>query len=252
MFFEIHGRAHWSIGGSMKTRPDQPSNPVDYNSPFPWQCLSFAAAFFPFQGVNQAAYNYDCFDCAYKTNGNFPCDPSTESPEECGLCSKANKCVIKGQNITITGTASGQYLFGDFLDVATSMNDPIFYGHHANLDRMLYIWQIKNYHLKPYYTYPTSGFSYGSNLNDPVADAGLYQQTENNYTYADIFDMTSILDSPYTYDTILDMIKPETDAPTTNAPSTAPTPALADGANSLRFMLYLNILVGIVVIYVCN
>ena len=38
----------------------------------------------------------------------------------------------------------GGYGLGSFADLATSPNDPLFFLHHANVDRWFTIWQVKN------------------------------------------------------------------------------------------------------------
>ena len=38
---------------------------------------------------------------------------------------------------------SGNFAIGDMGDVATSPNDPLFFSHHANLDRIYYLWRLK-------------------------------------------------------------------------------------------------------------
>lgn len=35
----------------------------------------------------------------------------------------------------------GKPAMGDLLDMHTSPNDPLFFSHHANIDRMYYLWR---------------------------------------------------------------------------------------------------------------
>ena len=39
-----------------------------------------------------------------------------------------------------TNTTSGEYYLGDVLDFDTSPNDPLWWSHHAQLDRLHYYW----------------------------------------------------------------------------------------------------------------
>jgi hypothetical protein len=39
------------------------------------------------------------------------------------------------------GRPAGAPAMGDMLDVYTSPQDPLFFSHHANLDRIFYFWR---------------------------------------------------------------------------------------------------------------
>ena len=101
--------------------------------------------------------------------------------------------------------------------------------HHANVDRLLYEWQLYHYDLAPYYGFPNaSGYSPGApdvtygeggRLNDiAVPDFPFYDFWSDNdyidesnkdgpYTAKDVWDATSFLGSPYVYDTVLEYVK---------------------------------------------
>jgi tyrosinase-like protein len=55
---------------------------------------------------------------------------------------------------------------GQMGDPTASPNDPIFYLHHCNIDRLWAMWQLDGHQGSAYY--PASGQLYGHNLNDPM------------------------------------------------------------------------------------
>jgi hypothetical protein len=59
---------------------------------------------------------------------------------------------------------------GDMTSVPIAVNDPVFFLHHCNIDRIWATWQTKNPNeLSPSTsTYPASGARRGTNLNDPM------------------------------------------------------------------------------------
>lgn len=107
---------------------------------------------------------------------------------------------------------------GDFEDVATSPNEPLFFFHHANVDRNELWWMQKNAAKRSsYYGFPAekaigigpySSMSYiGQNLLDVVSstwgftasDLGLSSATDL-LTNADVLCQLSPSTAPYTYD----------------------------------------------------
>jgi len=83
---------------------------------------------------------------------------------------------------------SGEMVTGTLMDVSTSPNDPIFWTHHANLDRIVEQWW-KTHH----YEYaPMSGGPRGDNFNDivwpyaPVTNGDMAEPTQTfGYVYDD-------------------------------------------------------------------
>jgi len=73
-------------------------------------------------------------------------DEMTEKECECSI-SKENRCTLDH-----AGAPSSTY--GDFADAWTSPNDPIFFPHHANVDRNLMLWQKKHHSKSPTYGFP--------------------------------------------------------------------------------------------------
>ena len=115
-------------------------------------------------------------------------------------------CELLAASLTPTPT------FGDFADAWTSPNDPIFFPHHANVDRALMRWQRRHPARAPNYGFPTARgpLPYGHALNDvlapadPFAVADLFDAARNDsttlLTNADVLRLTEAALSPYTYD----------------------------------------------------
>ena len=60
---------------------------------------------------------------------------------------------------------------GDFADAATSPNDPVFFFHHANLDRLLTAWQLRHARVDPATDFPFKGHCPGHGRHDVVNSA---------------------------------------------------------------------------------
>merc|ERR1712232_795542 len=112
-----------------------------------------------------------------------------------------------------TASIEGQYM-GDFWDLATSPNDPIFMFHHSNVERSRMKWMKANAEKKGmYYGFPLldkqclwgdSCTSNGTSLYDTVSalwpfDGALVGSSEY-VTHADVMCKLSYDNTPYTYD----------------------------------------------------
>jgi len=208
--FDVHARAHIGIGGSRPAYDGQPS--------VGWPFCQFwhGASWSKINGVRKWAQRYGCFECP--DAGSCTYDPNEEFANwecaQCRLTNDSNVCVIEGVEKLILGERNEQQTHGDFLDQSTSPNDPIFMMHHANLDRYLTDWQLRNYDQRPYYGYPTEGYQDGFRLDDVLSAnfpfTGLFTEEsgigDGPYTARDIWDGTTILDAEYVYDTVLDLI----------------------------------------------
>lgn len=89
---------------------------------------------------------------------------------------------------------------GDYLDSAGSVNDPIFFAHHANLDRKLLTWQRLHAALHPGYGYPRTaprGHATGDLLGPP--SDRMRDEDGTALTIADV--LAAPVD--YTYDTLV-------------------------------------------------
>jgi hypothetical protein len=58
---------------------------------------------------------------------------------------------------------------GDFLDIATSPNDPLWFSHHANLDRLFYLWMKGTGNLLANTSDPCGGFYSGDSQYPQVS-----------------------------------------------------------------------------------
>ena len=83
-------------------------------------------------------------------------------------------------------------------DMATpaSPNDPVFFLHHCNMDRIWAIWQGMN----PSASYPASGYPLGQNLDDPMWPWNSIPNTQWNWTTTPA-DMLQYIPLGYAYDT---------------------------------------------------
>merc|ERR1711865_398123 len=134
---------------------------------------------------------------------NCPDNCTVGSQEQC-LCaaSKAARC-LAGRVVSPTST------YGDFADSWTSPNDPIFFFHHANVDRNLMTWQLRHSAQAPRYGFPgewlpCSGHGYedviASNWSFDAASL-LGEEHHRPLKNADIIGMNAS-NSPYIYDTL--------------------------------------------------
>ena len=121
-------------------------------------------------------------------------------------------------SVQVGGSSGGNS--GDFEDPVTSPNDPLFMFHHANVDRSMRWWMLKNEAKRStFYGFPAanaegirenSGKSYyGQNLLDvmsstwgfTVADLGFSSASTGFQTNADLLCHNGPSTSAYTYDT---------------------------------------------------
>eukprot|EP01094_Clydonella_sp_ATCC50884_P011313 TRINITY_DN21109_c0_g1_i1.p1 TRINITY_DN21109_c0_g1~~TRINITY_DN21109_c0_g1_i1.p1 ORF type:complete len:445 (+),score=149.24 TRINITY_DN21109_c0_g1_i1:61-1335(+) len=129
-----------------------------------------------------------------------------------------------GPHVTIGGTRKKlqPHAMGDFKDVVTSPNDPVFMLHHANLDRSKMWWMLHNEHLaSTYWGYPASGARTipkqemypGINLNEPMAstwgfsaDLFGWGKSTQLLTHADSLCNFSPRAAPYVYDDMQEVL----------------------------------------------
>ena len=99
-------------------------------------------------------------------------------------------------------------LYGDFADAWTSPNDPIFFFHHANVDRHLMTWQRARRDQAPHYGFPAASLPCeGHGLRDVVAPAwpfdGALLNVTGPLTNADLIAADGLAQGPYTYDSLV-------------------------------------------------
>jgi len=145
-------------------------------------------------------WGHGCINCPQNctAGGSAKCVCST---------SKELKC-LAARAVSPTAT------FGDFADSWTSPNDPIFFFHHANVDRNFMTWQLRHQAQAPRYGFPSvslpcSGHGYDDVISSswPFDAAALLGGGEHqrSLTNADIVGLNAS-SSPYSYDTIRDQM----------------------------------------------
>ena len=129
--------------------------------------------------------------------------------------------VIEKEGIIWDGEPSN----GDYSDSAGSVNDPLFFFHHANVDRYWYHWQLRHYNAQTFgYGYPEinpsgPGKGLDDSLNsdypfinvlklDPNEYTDEYYLENEELTFRDVLAYGDFLHESYVYDSILLEIKP--------------------------------------------
>ena len=140
-------------------------------------------------------------------------------PRSQSLPSNCERKRIRILNPAQVGSSSGGNS-GDFEDPVTSPNDPLFFFHHANVDRSMRWWMLKNAAKRgTFYGFPAADAEgirenagksyYGQNLLDVMsstwgftaADLGFSGASSGFQTNADLLCHNGPSTSSYTYDT---------------------------------------------------
>merc|ERR1719499_647382 len=110
---------------------------------------------------------------------------------------------------------------GDFTDGQTSPNDPMFFAHHINMDRLYTLWEaLHPDQLATYYGIPPGGTENycSAGLLDAVVSPNDYELLDGMFglsapfTIQDQFDaMSNSENVPYVYNTYLEMFLPPED-----------------------------------------
>ena len=118
----VHSFAHTGVGGTIKAYVGQ----QDSTRP---PCFNFGGAFtIEINNIRKYAYSYGCYDCPQVGD----CEYGTDDPFECGACDVANgTCMIQDVTVRVRLSFDLQQMVGDFIDTATSPNDPLFIFHHG-------------------------------------------------------------------------------------------------------------------------
>ena len=172
-------------------------------------------------GVRRIAINYDCFECPEVNSCTFN-ESEPFANFDCAFCNATgmvngtSSCNVGGAVISILGERLSQWTHGDLTDIATAPNDPLFMFQHANSDRYVMEWQLKNFDQAPYYGYPETGYDDLVRLDDTMAPDYPFEHLfydemaellgDGPYTTRDIWDGTSFLNAPYVYDSVLNMV----------------------------------------------
>lgn len=146
-----------------------------------------------------SSWQNGCYNCT------SACDASTP-PESCS-CTRSEqfRCV------TSTYLSKKAPIYGDFADPWSSPNDPIFFFHHANVDRHLMTWQYRHKgQAASHYGFPASSSPCkGHGLNDVLGpsrhfDASLLSQelSGSPITNLHAVSIDGLTAGPYTYDSL--------------------------------------------------
>jgi tyrosinase len=76
---------------------------------------------------------------------------------------------------------------GTMADLSSSINDPVFWLIHSNVDRLWAEWQANGHEGSNYY--PASGGHYGENLNDRLWPWDGGESTPANWTPGDLLSL---------------------------------------------------------------
>jgi len=145
------------------------------------------------------AWKIGCLTCSSGTDANVLRQKS--------LCRKTRKLKCFADPID---TAP---IYGDFADAWTSPNDPIFFFHHANVDRHLMTWQQRHVSKAPTYGFPKASIPCeGHGLHDLSSPDFPFDPTLLGFpaskvglSNADIIAVDGLSNtSIYTYDSLLD------------------------------------------------
>jgi hypothetical protein len=120
------------------------------------------------------------------------------------------------ENTTAVPDPEDIHFIGDYVDASTSANDPIFSFHHALLDMFYFKFELLYLESAPYFHFPEDGYGLGGNLHDIVCGEFPYFTNvvpglKDPVRVSDVLDMLDLLDAPYTYDVILDILGIEYD-----------------------------------------
>jgi len=172
----------------------------------------------PGPAINQ--WSTGCIECP------TDCTIGQDEPSDCFCYYKdrddpfaAHQC-LDGQVISKNFPLYGLGVMGDMADVAFSTNDPIFWVHHANVDRVLASWQVTNEDkAKQYYFSPSvwppdngklllecDGHALDDIVNDESPFTGLFPSipADQLLTVRDAIEQTVPGESmPYEYDVLV-------------------------------------------------
>eukprot|EP00811_Abedinium_folium_P035303 NODE_8107_length_1522_cov_11.559140.p1 GENE.NODE_8107_length_1522_cov_11.559140~~NODE_8107_length_1522_cov_11.559140.p1 ORF type:complete len:487 (+),score=82.04 NODE_8107_length_1522_cov_11.559140:99-1463(+) len=204
---EVHGRAHFGVGGGWERYRNMPQDD---------SCFSFYGMIGnQIEGPGMGSYIYPlvrgCLACP-------KCIRNVTPPSECTCSCTRSNCTCDGiwtgrpdlaQNIIEPKYVQ---VIGDHYDPISSPNDPIFFFHHANLDRYLTTWMARHSQLAPqYYGYPNGKEGEGycePHLLDGVIHPEwpfehVWEGQQGPATARGVFDHLSTESAPYRYDSLI-------------------------------------------------
>ncbi|KAJ1448305.1 hypothetical protein M885DRAFT_539598 [Pelagophyceae sp. CCMP2097] len=214
--FDVHGMAHFGVGGGWPRFEAQVPIEKPTSLYEPPECASFYGMVGDvIEGRGKGSYRYPltrgCLVCP-------DCDAKGLAAEEC-VCTCANAdCSCPGlwsgdPSIveTIVDPERVQVV-GDMYDPISSPNDPLFFLHHANMDRYLSAWMHKHRDQSPFFNFPEdpktepycSAHLLDGTLGGPFPFFGLVRGAAADVpmTVRDVFTHYGIHTAPYVYDTL--------------------------------------------------
>lgn len=141
-------------------------------------------------------------------SGCLTCTTNCTDPK---AAQKTCSCKKAAKLKCLTAVARQAPTYGDFADSWASPNDPIFFFHHANIDRSLMTWQHRHINKAPHYGFPKVSLPCnGHGLHDVVSpdfpfDVALLglSHTNGSLTNADLIAADGLSNtSLYTYDSL--------------------------------------------------
>jgi len=181
-----------------------------------------------------SAWTTGCVECPERCS-----DPLDLEVCKCGL--NKTVCEAHGQARSLFAQLSPVATMGDFADTWTSANEPIFFFHHANIDRHVTIWQAKHKSKAPYYGYPKKWTgapslpglpglppNAGQDLDAVISDATPFDPTlvglpssHGPLKHSDLIQVDGhTAFTPYTYDRLTEPYwPPDRPLPSMHAPS---------------------------------
>ncbi|CAE7266133.1 griF, partial [Symbiodinium sp. CCMP2592] len=145
-----------------------------------------------------AAWGDDCLQCQQN------CTEPHEAQRSCS-CQRSGELRCLADRIL----AHKAPTYGDFADAWTSPNDPIFFFHHANVDRHLMTWQQRHLEKAPHFGFLQPSLPCkGHGLKDiigaahPFDGALLGLEDGRLLTNEEVLAADGIHSGPYTYDTL--------------------------------------------------
>ncbi|KAJ8604485.1 hypothetical protein CTAYLR_000977 [Chrysophaeum taylorii] len=103
---------------------------------------------------------------------------------------------------------------GDFWDGLSSPNEPLFWSHHPNVDRIFMSWQLlvsgNESTPLPYSGFPPQGYGPGHNLHDVISSTYPFYATDLLIDHHHHFDDELTTKHPLTHADVLEMTRPTT------------------------------------------
>eukprot|EP00656_Telonema_subtile_P049528 TRINITY_DN617_c0_g1_i2.p1 TRINITY_DN617_c0_g1~~TRINITY_DN617_c0_g1_i2.p1 ORF type:complete len:432 (-),score=35.69 TRINITY_DN617_c0_g1_i2:197-1492(-) len=163
----------------------------------------------PFLGRFGCFFEHTFLVAGAWTDGCVECPTHCNSPGDLSTCECKRKTANRSACSAVQSRINPVATMGDFADTWTSANEPMFFFHHANIDRHVTVWQKKHRKKAPDYGYPVKwGLNRGQDLDHVIADRTPFDPTiaglpssHGPLTHKDLIRMDGVTAfTPYTYD----------------------------------------------------